>query len=170
MRKFLLELALRANQLVNGLDHVDRNANGASLIGDSAGDSLPHPPRGISGELVAAAVIELVHRLHQADIAFLNEIEELQSSIGVALRYGNHQAQVGLDQLLFGGFRFQLAALDDLQRAAQLGGTSTAFFLQLLDALAALPQLLAEIARRMVVMDRFFELALDLRDFPLERL
>ena len=67
-------------------------------------------------------------------------------AIGIALGDGDHQAQVGLDELLFGGFGFLLAALYDLQRTPQLSGTGAAFFFQLLDALAALPQFLAQIA------------------------
>src|SRR5262249_25008921 len=56
----------RAHDLVDRLDHVHGNANGARLVGDRAGDGLPDPPRGVCGELVAAPVLELVHRLHQA--------------------------------------------------------------------------------------------------------
>ncbi len=42
---------------------------------------------GIGRELVAAAVLELVDRLHQADIAFLNEIKELQAAVrGISWR------------------------------------------------------------------------------------
>ncbi len=37
---------------------------------DRAGDGLADPPGGVGGELVAAPILELVHRLHQADIAF----------------------------------------------------------------------------------------------------
>ena len=33
-------------------------------------DRLADPPRGVRRELVAAAVLELVHGLHQADVAF----------------------------------------------------------------------------------------------------
>src|SRR5262245_1314579 len=37
------------------LDHVDRNANGAALVGDGPRDRLANPPRGIGAELEAAA-------------------------------------------------------------------------------------------------------------------
>jgi len=42
-------------------------------------------PNGVR-KLVAAAVFELVDRLRQADIAFLNQIEELQATVNVFLR------------------------------------------------------------------------------------
>src|SRR5262249_27288082 len=63
--QLLHQLPRGADQLVDGLDHVHRNTDGAGLIGDSAGDGLANPPRGVRGELVAAAVFELVHGFHQ---------------------------------------------------------------------------------------------------------
>src|SRR6202035_2582806 len=47
--------------------------------------------------VAAAAVLELVPRLHQADVAFLDESQELQASVAIFLGDGNHQAQVRLD-------------------------------------------------------------------------
>jgi hypothetical protein len=95
-------LAAGAHELVDRLDHVHRDADGARLVGDRAGDRLPDPPRGIGRELVAAAVLELVDRLHQADVAFLDEVEELQAAVGVFLGDRDHEAQVGLDHFLLG--------------------------------------------------------------------
>ncbi len=99
---FLQDLAGDAVHLVDGLDHVHRDADGAGLVGDRAGDGLADPPGGVGRELVAAAVFELVHRLHQADVAFLDQVEELQAAVGVLLGDGDHQTQVGLDHLLLG--------------------------------------------------------------------
>src|SRR3989454_6838232 len=84
--ELLDEGARRANQLVDRLDHVDRDADGPRLVRDRAGDRLADPPRRIRRELVAAAVLELVDRFHQADVAFLNQVEELQSAVRVLLR------------------------------------------------------------------------------------
>src|SRR5262245_40451740 len=64
--QLLDERAGGANQLVDRLDHVHRDADGARLIGDRAGDGLADPPRRVSRELVAAPVLELVDGLHQA--------------------------------------------------------------------------------------------------------
>ena len=97
------------------------NADGARLVGDRAGDRLPDPPRRIGRELVAAAVLELVHRLHQADIAFLDQIEELQAAVGVFLGDGNDEAQIGLDHFLLGDRRLALALLDLVHDLAELG-------------------------------------------------
>ena len=81
---------------------MHRDADGAGLIGDGAGDGLANPPGGVGRELVAAAVLELVDRLHEADVALLNEVEELQAAVGVLLRDGDDEAQVGFDQLALG--------------------------------------------------------------------
>ena len=115
--QLLHQLARGADQLVDGLDHVHRDADGARLIGDGAGDGLANPPGGVGRELVAAAVFELVHRLHQADVAFLDQVQELQAAVGVLLGDGDHQAQVGLDQLAL-GLRGIHVALDDVALGA----------------------------------------------------
>ena len=123
--QFLHQLARGADQLVDRFDHVHRDANGAGLIGDGAGDGLANPPGGVGGELVAAAIFELVDGLHQADVAFLNQVQELQAAVGVFLGDGNHQAQVGFDQLPLRLLRvhvplddFALRALELLERNA----------------------------------------------------
>ena len=100
--KFLQVLARQAIHLVDGLDHVHRNANGAGLVGNRAGNGLADPPRGVGREFVTPAVFELVHRLHQANVALLNQIEELQAPVGVLFGNRDHQAQVGLDHLFLG--------------------------------------------------------------------
>ena len=106
--------AAGADQLVDRFDHVHRNTNGAGLVGDGAGDGLANPPGGVGGEFVAAAPLKFVDGLHQADVAFLNQVQELQAAVGVFLGDGNHQAQVGFDQFLLGLVGFGLAAMDDL--------------------------------------------------------
>src|ERR1039458_410043 len=79
--QFLHQLPRGADQLVDGFDHVHRDANRTRLISNGAGNRLPNPPRRIRGELIAAAVFELVHGFHQADVAFLDEVEELQAAV-----------------------------------------------------------------------------------------
>src|SRR5208283_4709914 len=115
--QFLHQLPRSANQLVDGFDHVHRDANRARLIGDGAGNCLPNPTRGISRELIAAAVFELVDRFHQADVALLNQVEKLQSAIGVLFCNRDHQAQVGFDELALGVLGVHVA-LDDLALSA----------------------------------------------------
>src|SRR2546429_96195 len=93
--KFLNELPGATSELVNDLDHVNRNADSAGLVSNRASDGLTNPPGGVSGEFISAAPIELVGSLHQAEIAFLNEIEELQAMMGIFFGNGDHEAKVG---------------------------------------------------------------------------
>src|ERR1043166_1907758 len=113
----------------------------------------PAPPPRVRGELVAAAVLELLDRLHQTDVPFLNEVEELQAAVRVLLGDGDDEAEVGDDQLLLGliGFLFALADLADgllqlLVRGAVEG-------LQLLELLLVLLQTAAvEVAAGLVLL------------------
>src|SRR3954464_3242037 len=118
----LQDLARDAVHLVDRLDHVHRDANGACLIGDRARDGLPDPPRRVGREFVAAPVLELVDRLHQADVPLLDEVEELQAAVGVLLGDRNHEAQVGLRHFALRAARLGLAGrhlLVDLFQIAQ---------------------------------------------------
>src|SRR6266566_710898 len=141
--KFLDELAAGAHKLVDGLDHVHRDADGAGLFGNRAGDRLADPPRGVSGELIAATPLEFVHGLHQADVAFLNQVEELQAAVGVLLGDGYDQAEVGFDQFLFGLLGFRFAAVNQRERTLQFGEADFAGFLNILQFGAACTQLFA---------------------------
>ncbi len=105
-----------------------------------AGDRLTNPPRRIGREFIAAAVFELIDRLHQADVAFLDEVEELQAAVGVFLGDGDHEAQIRLDHLLLRLARLALALLHHmhdlaelLDLEARLGGQRVDLAAQLLD-------------------------------------
>ncbi|SAE83023.1 Uncharacterised protein [Enterobacter cloacae] len=64
---------------------MHRNTDGARLVCDRAGDRLTDPPGSIGGELVTTTVFKLIYRFHQTDVAFLNQIQELQATVGVFL-------------------------------------------------------------------------------------
>ena len=91
-----------AQQFVDRLDHVHRNADGAALVGDRSRHRLPNPPGRVSRELESALVFELIDRAHQADIPFLNQIQKAQAAIGVALGQADDEPQIRLGQLLPG--------------------------------------------------------------------
>src|SRR5438093_5165128 len=69
---------------------------------------------------MCAAIRELIDGLHQADIALLNQVEELQPTIGVFLGDRDDEAQVRLHQLLLGLTRLALALLHHLHDLAEL--------------------------------------------------
>src|SRR5271155_3863148 len=48
--QLLHQLPRGADQLVDGFDHVHRDADGAGLIGNGTSDRLPDPPRGVGGK------------------------------------------------------------------------------------------------------------------------
>src|SRR5581483_11758343 len=105
----LQHLPRDAIELVDGLDHMHRNANGARLVRDRPRNRLAYPPRGIRRKLVTATILELVHRLHQADVAFLDQVQELQAAVGVLLGDRDDQAQVRFDHLFLRTPRFGFA-------------------------------------------------------------
>ena len=111
----LHQVARGADHLVDRLDHVDRNADGARLVGDRPADRLPDPPGGVGRELVAALVLELLDRAHEADVPLLDQVEETEAAIGVALGDRDDQAEVGLDEAPLALLRLDLAAPDDLR-------------------------------------------------------
>src|SRR5471032_631529 len=157
----LHQVARGADELVDGLDHVHRNADGARLIGDGSGDGLADPPRRIGSELVAALVFELVDRLHQADVAFLNQVEELQAAVGVLLRDRYDQAEVRLDQLGLGLLGLALAGDDGVEAALELVHREQRLFLDALhlprssgDGAAHFAQIVAFEAHRLELLAR----------------
>ena len=111
-----MQLALGPDDPVHVLDHVHRDADRARLVGDRAGDRLADPPRGVRRELEALGVVELVDRPHQAEVALLDQVEQLHAPARVALGDADDEAQVGLGQLALG----PLAALHGAHQAARL--------------------------------------------------
>ncbi len=99
------------------------NTDGTGLVRDGTRDGLANPPGRVGREFITAPIFELVDRLHQADIAFLNQVQELQTAVRIFLGDRNHEAQVGLDHFLLRAARLGLAdrylAIDFLDFADQ---------------------------------------------------
>src|SRR4029434_1904142 len=60
-------------------------------------------PCRVGGELVALRVAELLDGLEQAEVAFLNQVEQAHAAPGVLLRDRHYEAQVGLNEVLARG-------------------------------------------------------------------
>ncbi len=73
---------------------------------------MANPPRGIRRELVAAAVLKFLNRLHQAHVALLNKIQKRQAAVGVLFGDGDHEAQVGLHHLGLGFVRLAAKVME----------------------------------------------------------
>src|ERR1041385_5183081 len=145
MAKFLHKLARSADQLINDFNHMDGDTDRAGLVRNRPADGLADPPRGIGGEFVAAAVIKFVHRFHQTHIAFLDQVQELQASVGVLFCNRNHQPEVGFNEFTLSIFRIHISLYDLALRAAQLLKTHAGFlleFLQVTGAVSSCPLIL----------------------------
>ena len=127
--------ARHAQQLIDRLDHVDRDTNRSALVGNRTRHRLPNPPRRVSRELEAALVIELHDRPHQADVAFLDKVKKTQATTAVALGKAHHQPQVAFGQLLLGAPALGLARRDRFERARKFVGRNLDPALNLLDRL-----------------------------------
>src|SRR5690349_11647445 len=103
------QLALGTADLVQLLDHVDRDANRARLVGQGAGDRLANPPGRVRRELEALAVVELLRRADKTERAFLDQIQEGKALVAIVLRDRDDKPEVRLDHLLL---RVEVAALD----------------------------------------------------------
>ena len=103
------------------LDHVDRDADRAGLVGDGPRDRLADPPGRVGAELVAAAILVLVHRPHQAGVAFLDQVQEAQAAVAVLLGDRDHQPQVAAGQVALGLLVLGEALPDDLDALAEAG-------------------------------------------------
>src|SRR5437879_3539858 len=132
--QLLEETARHADQLVDGLDHVHRDPDGASLVGDGAGDGLADPPGRVGAELVASLVLELVHGLHETDVPLLDQVQELEAAVGVLLGDADHEAQVGLDQLGLAALDLLLSLVQQLDALAELLGGNQGLGLDAPDA------------------------------------
>src|SRR5262249_13554351 len=80
--QLLLQPPAGPDQAVDGLDHVDRDADGAGLVGDGPGDRLADPPGGVGAELEALVVLELLDRPDQAALALPDPIATAQAAAG----------------------------------------------------------------------------------------
>jgi hypothetical protein len=101
---------------------VDGQPDRPPVVGHGPADRLADPPGGIGRELEAAPELEAIDRLHQADVAFLDEVQQRQTPVGVALRDRDDQPQVGLEQLALGVADPLLVVPDLLEHLARSAG------------------------------------------------
>jgi hypothetical protein len=90
-----------------------------AFVRDRPGHRLPDPPGRVGRELVAPAVVELLHRPNQAERPLLDQIEEGEAATEVGLRDRHDEAEVRLDHLRLRG---HVAALDPLRQVDLLVG------------------------------------------------
>ena len=108
------ERPLGAVDLLQPLDHVDRQPHRARLVGQAAGHRLADPPGGVGRELQVAAPVELLHGADEPDRALLDQIQEAEALAAVPLGDGDHEPQVRLDHAALGRHVAGLDALGQL--------------------------------------------------------
>ena len=53
---------------------MNRDTDGARLVGYGPGNSLANPPGGIGTEFIAPVLIKLFHSPYKPDVSFLKEV------------------------------------------------------------------------------------------------
>jgi len=88
---------------------VHGQANGPRLVGEGARHRLANPPHGIRREARPPPWLEFPHGVQEAQVAFLDEVEEGEAAVKIAPGHAHDQAQVRLGQPALGG---SIACLD----------------------------------------------------------
>ena len=96
--ELLLQPARGSDQPVDRLDHVNRNADRAGLVGDRAGDRLPDPPRRVGAELEPLVMLELFNRANEPEVALLDQIEHRHAAADIFLGDGDDEAEIRFRQ------------------------------------------------------------------------
>ena len=124
----LEHLALDTRKLVNDLDHVHRDADRTRLVRHRAGDRLTNPPGGVGRELVALRIIELFDGADEAQVALLDQVQELHTAPGVALGQRHNESKVRLEQVVL---RLLTVLSEEVQLATLAAGHLVSLVLQL---------------------------------------
>ena len=61
--KFLQKLAGNAHEFIDGLYHMDRDADGPRLVGNGTRNGLADPPRRVGAELIPLVVVKFLDGL-----------------------------------------------------------------------------------------------------------
>jgi hypothetical protein len=107
-----VETGIRLN-LTQQIGLVDGDLDRTTLLLDGALNRQADPPAAIGGDAVSQGFIELVDRLDQAQVAFLNQVGQREPLIAVFLGNLHHKAKIGADQELLA------LASPPLERAAR---------------------------------------------------
>ena len=80
---------------------MDRDADRPCLVGNGTGNRLTDPPCGVGTEFKAFIIIELFNCFDQAQIPFLDQIQEQHAAAHIPFGNAYHQTQVRLRQAAF---------------------------------------------------------------------
>src|SRR5205085_11874543 len=117
--QLLGEDAARAHHAPDLLGYVDGQPDRPALVGERPCDRLPDPPGRVGRELEAEPVVELLDGADEAEVPFLDEVEERDARLRVVARYRHHEAEVRRDQAALRGL---VALVLEPRELALLGG------------------------------------------------
>src|ERR687890_819362 len=92
------QLTLSFANLAEFLVHVGREPYLAPLVPEGALDRLADPPRRVRREAIALLGVELLYRLHQSDVALLDQVLQGKALPTVLPGHGDGQPQVLLHE------------------------------------------------------------------------
>jgi hypothetical protein len=136
----------RRHHLLEPIHHVcsfRRNAKSTTLLGERMKNRLPDPPDGVGDEFDVLLRIEFLRRLHQPDVAFVDEVQKGDVRIAEALRVRNDETEIRFDQLFERDFVVLLRATREI---ALLFRSQPRYFRNLLQIL------IQEIARLFAIL------------------
>src|SRR4051812_33926362 len=82
---------------------VAGNADQARLLVEGTANGLADPERCVGGELEATTPVELVDSVLEAEVAFLDEVEQVHAlGEGIPAGDADHEAKVGADEAILG--------------------------------------------------------------------
>jgi hypothetical protein len=81
-------------------EQVDGDPDHLSLALDRCPHRLADPPPGVGGEANSPLGIEPIHRLDEAEVPLLDQVNEVQPNLTVLPGHGHDEAQVGHDEAL----------------------------------------------------------------------
>ena len=100
--QFVAEGGADPAQALDLVHQVHGEANGLTLVGEGTADGLFDPPAGIGAELHAAAGFEAIDRLHQAEVALGDQVEDGEAAVVVVGGDFHDEAEIGFDHQLPG--------------------------------------------------------------------
>src|SRR6266700_3270934 len=96
--KLLPQLLPGAFQAPELLDLVERQVDGARLLGDGTADKLANPPGGIGAEAIAEIGVKLLDGTHQPQIALVPPVFQCYPQTSIVTGDRKHEAQIGLGE------------------------------------------------------------------------
>ena len=100
--ELLGQATLSTKQLVDRLDHVHWDTDGTRLVSDSTRDCLTDPPGRVGGEFETFVWVKLLDSTQQSGVAFLDQVQQVETTSDVALGDGYDEAHVCFSHLVLG--------------------------------------------------------------------